>query len=370
VGQPHRRSSFSGVFQRLGAPFPTDAARQRLRADWRGSGAGGFLRRSGTVSGLSSASFHLLLLLLLGLSLRPNAVEPTSGIQVLAGRVAEVQPLDSLVMAPIVRPVPSGSAFPDGGDPLPAQGLDMPVAEPSLVSDLGRAAGTAMSADPHSAGATGTSESADGNPATAGAPLQGSAEFFGVTAYGNNFVYLLDMSTSMSKRSRYGYTRFEAAASELMRSVGRLNAQQKFLVILFSYRTRLMMDSRARVPRMLPATKANKQRLRTWLGTIQVAPGTDPRLGVLTALKLQPDAIFLLSDGEFNGRRKNLVGLTSNPTVEKIVAVGNDRNTPINTVAFADQRNRDRLRRLSEATGGSNRFVSGDMQPDLAARNP
>jgi hypothetical protein len=194
---------------------------------------------------------------------------------------------------------------------------------------------------------------------------RGTAEFFGITAYGTKFVYILDMSTSMSKRGRYGYTRFQSAAFELMRSLDKLALPQDFHVILFSYQTRLMFDGRSRIPRMLPATPNNKQRMRRWLSTIRVAPGTDPRLGLIAALRMKPDAIFLLTDGEFNGRRKNLVRLPGNPTVEEIVAASDGLLVPIHTIAFADKGNRDRLQQLSAATGGRHRFVSGDAHPDL-----
>jgi hypothetical protein len=77
---------------------------------------------------------------------------------------------------------------------------------------------------------------------------------------------------------------------------------------------------------------------------------------VLTALRLQPDAIFLLSDGELNGQRRNLHRIPGNPPLETIIAA-NRVGTPIHTIAFEDEGNRERLRRVAEHTDGTHRFV-------------
>jgi len=179
----------------------------------------------------------------------------------------------------------------------------------------------------------------------------------------------------MAKRSQYGRTRYQVAAEELVRSVGNLSDKQQFLVILFSYRTRFLFDSNASRTRMVPATLANKRLLRSWLKRIQLAPGTDPRLGVMTGLRMKPSAVFLLSDGEFNGQKMNLHDLPGNPPVEQIVVNSRRRNTPIHTIALEDKRNRKRLRRLALATGGTHRFVTRDasfdvLMEDLTSQDP
>jgi hypothetical protein len=77
---------------------------------------------------------------------------------------------------------------------------------------------------------------------------------------------------------------------------------------------------------------------------------------VLTALRLQPDAIFLLTDGELNGQRRNLHRIPGNPPLEAIISA-QPRSTPIHTIAFEDEGNRERLRRVAESTAGTHRFV-------------
>lgn len=195
--------------------------------------------------------------------------------------------------------------------------------------------------------------------------------FFGTHAYGNQFVYVVDMSISMGYPSQYGDTRFEIACRELMRSINQLKPTQNFCVFMFCYQTRTMFDQR---PQMLPATSANKQRLADWINGLGLGPGTDPRYGTLMAQRLDPDAIFLLSDGEFNGRSTNAHRIRGNVPIEQLIDTERTTVIPIHTVAFEDLLNRKRLRRISMSTRGTHRFVgrvSGEelLMDDLQSAN-
>jgi hypothetical protein len=187
--------------------------------------------------------------------------------------------------------------------------------------------------------------------------------FFGTEAYGDRFVYVLDMSTSMSTRcrGRYKRTRFEVVAEELVRSVNNLAEDQQFYVVLFCYKTRQMFDSVSPIPRMIPATTENKLRLKEWIDNIKLGSGTDPRVALSTSLRLKPSAVFLLSDGGFNGRnrRMNRELLQGNPTVEEVVVEHNQDGIPVHTIGFEDMANRQRLQTLAQTTGGTYRFVKG-----------
>ena len=48
-----------------------------------------------------------------------------------------------------------------------------------------------------------------------------------------------------------------------------------------------------------PADPPSKAQLSRWLNLIQPDGGTDPRGALALALAMRPDAVFLLSDGEF-----------------------------------------------------------------------
>ena len=186
--------------------------------------------------------------------------------------------------------------------------------------------------------------------------------FFGAEAYGNEFVYVVDMSVSMGARSEYGQTRFRIACRELLRSIKELTPSQKFCVFMFCYRTRVMFDAQ---PIMLAATNANKQRVAQWINGLGLGAGTDPRYGAMLALRLKPDAIFLLSDGEFNGREVNAHGIAGNPPIETLLDRHRKSKVPIHTIAFEDMVSRKRMRRLAHGTLGTHRFVGHMSDQDL-----
>ncbi len=308
------------------------------------------MRVSGLLSGLTSAAVHMILLILFAVLFTYVEADSPREIQLTSAVADLVEPLQSVAVT--VDPVVNEPRVTDDTASTSLPDTLSTIADPTLVMDFGDFQQVAYDSLDLTASIalTGAANGLQRKPAG------GTSNFFGVSAKGDSFAYVLDMSTSMARASRYGRTRFQEAAEELVRSVNNLKEEQRFYVILFSYRTRLMFDGRA--PKMVPATQANKRRLRAWLSQLRVAPGTDPRLGVMTGLRMAPDAMFLLSDGEFNGRKENPKFIPGNPTVEQIIVANGGSYTPIHTIAFEDKRNRKRLRRIAQATGGTHRFVS------------
>ena len=300
--------------------------------------------RQKTSSWLYSMGLHLTLLVFLACLMLPVAPSPTGPLR-LDLRLAAKRPLvpEVRLAASIPKPTPSV--------PVSLLGHSAAWKAPELtLADL--SVSHANSPVP---------EGVPADASTAASPSElpfGGTTFFGIPATGQRFVYLLDMSTSMRRRTPGGRTRFETAAAELVRSVSHLQEHQSFAVILFCYRTLWLTGS----PRLLPATPAHKRRLQSWLYHIRVSPGTDPRLGFAEGLRLRPDALFLLSDGEFNGRRKNVPGLPGNPTAESLIRRYRQPTTRIHTIAFAAEGNRVRLANIAAASGGTFLFY------DQAAR--
>lgn len=194
-------------------------------------------------------------------------------------------------------------------------------------------------------------------------PSNRSGSFFGSNAYGDEFVFVVDSSRSMLSPCgfRYGKTRFEVACEELLRSINNLEKDQQYCVFFFGVRTRVMFDSK---PKLVNATKQNARKLTQWIQSLGPGPGTDPRYGVMHAFKLKPDAIFLLSDGEFNGQLTNGHQIPGNPSVERIIRKQR-RKIPIHTFAFEDLINRRRLREIAVATGGSHKYIGSHSQEQL-----
>lgn len=119
------------------------------------------------------------------------------------------------------------------------------------------------------------------------------ASFFGTYAPGQRFVFVIDSSKSMLEGARWVTLR-----RELMRAIQGLSPDQEFFVISFDVGAHPMFDSYPPIGKFLPPTPESIQRLNYWLNSINHGGATLPASSVGLALRLKPDAIFLLSDGE------------------------------------------------------------------------
>jgi hypothetical protein len=193
-------------------------------------------------------------------------------------------------------------------------------------------------------------------------PRPPAAEYFGTVARGDRFVYVLDRSGSMSGG------RLERAAAELLRSLDQLQPDQSFYVVLFSDGMLRMFDDADEPPRMLPATPENRQRLRKWLGSINADGGTQPKDAIRFAISLRPSAVFLLSDGEFNGMtsRTDLFGADS--PAGKIL--DGSQAVPIHSFAYEDPAARGNMQTLAALTGGQYRYIEPRPGPPDAGAMP
>ena len=166
-------------------------------------------------------------------------------------------------------------------------------------------------------------------------PLGNSANFYGIEADGANFVFVVDMSGSMNG------SRFRRAKSEVWRSIEALASTQRYFVIFFSDHA-WPMPARE----MIEATPENLSDTRRWLKQAACQGGTNPLPALLDAIDLDPDAIFLLSDGKFD--LETALEVTDAETSPPI---------PIHTIGFASREGEPMLRAISKATGGTYRFV-------------
>lgn len=189
---------------------------------------------------------------------------------------------------------------------------------------------------------------------TAAAQPRGS--FFGISAQGYDFVYILDRSTSMQGR------RFQRAKNELLRSVRSLRKDQNFHVFLFGKTTDQLFGDYQRKPRCVPATKSNKARLESWLSKQAAYGNTDPREALHLAFEMNPSAIFMLSDGEFTDDKMSAsrIRLRSGTTFELVSDMVHyaTSSPPIHAIAYEDPKSRKNMERLASMTGGTSVFVT------------
>ena len=161
-------------------------------------------------------------------------------------------------------------------------------------------------------------------------------------AEGRSFVFLIDRSQSMGGD---GLGAIEAAAKELATSVGSLEETHKFQVIAYNQKP-LYLTGRD----LLPATAGNKQQLIDFVKDLPAFGATEHEVGIYAALKLKPDAIFLLTDG--GDPMLNAGQLKSIRTAAK--------GTTIHCLQFGSGPRGDErsfLQILAEYTGGSYLYI-------------
>jgi len=116
--------------------------------------------------------------------------------------------------------------------------------------------------------------------------------FFGRAGQGRSVCFICDNSNSYRDGS------FHAVLDELARAVDSLRPEQSFFVI-FSSDAAYPLFHPAGADALQPATVENKQKLRAWLGTVEMCSGGQ---GIHDAVRLGAalgaDCVYLLSDGE------------------------------------------------------------------------
>jgi len=166
----------------------------------------------------------------------------------------------------------------------------------------------------------------------------GSIGFFGERASGSSFVFIVDSSGSMEG------SRFARAVEELNRAIGQLRIKQRFFVIFYNDEAIPLFSPRSR-SHMYLATKKNRRRATKWIGLQQAGGGTEPEDAIHQALRLKPDVIFFLSDGEVPR------------TTRTIATEFNHFGTIINTIAFQFRGGEAILKGIAEDNQGNYRFV-------------
>lgn len=188
-------------------------------------------------------------------------------------------------------------------------------------------------------------------------PKNLSASFFGASATGNCFCFLIDGSATLRGAP------WQAARAELLKSLSSLSDKQRFYVIFYNQVVSKLPDPESGESASSPiyATPENLQHAARWLQTLRVdtAPAGGNHTTVLqAALDLEPDAIFLLTDGEMTPgvERAVLRMLETQNRVQDIIA-GSSIRTPIHTIAFHSLQGVSVMQKIAEQNLGQMKFV-------------
>lgn len=169
-----------------------------------------------------------------------------------------------------------------------------------------------------------------------------ATDFFGIGGYGQTFVYVVDASDSMNENGK-----FDRARYELLQSIEQLASDQRYFVIFYND-VAYPMDADE------PVLATEKQFAETadWVNHARADRGTNPLPALLHALSLRPDAVYFLSDGQFDPLTIQVLRMRNRPT--KRIGM---RQIPIHTIAFVDYLTIGVMRTIARDSGGDHRFV-------------
>jgi hypothetical protein len=167
------------------------------------------------------------------------------------------------------------------------------------------------------------------------------AAFFGAYAEGKRFIFVLDSSRSMLQDDRWTY-----ACNQLIDSLNGLQPEQEFYVICFDIETSYLFNIPPTRAKFFKSDENTLPRVKRWLRSHELGRATMPAQALQNALALQPDAIFLLSDGELQDDSVNMLRMINGFSSEY-------RQIPIHTVHLFSNEGRETLKLIARENSGT-----------------
>ena len=261
-----------------------------------------------------------------------------------------------LVLAALLIPVQtvhSGTSIDGGigneeGDGELVDSVTIGTPDPGKGTDLERTATTTLDAVPTVEGALASSSGSGIGVghfdaiASLGAGGGGSGRgvgFFGTRTRAESVVFVVDMSGSMNDQRR-----FDRAVDELIRSLNALDPSQKFFVFFYNSATYPMLNQQ--LAKLMPATPAMRSKVIKWIKTLEPNGDTMPEDAIERALKLKPQVVYFLTDGEIPPE-----------TVGTAKKFNREHKSVIHTIAFVTQEGEKMLKEIAKDNHGKYRFV-------------
>ena len=159
-------------------------------------------------------------------------------------------------------------------------------------------------------GGQGNGKTGTGNSAT--------TSFYGVRGMGNRFAFVCDVSGSMRGAP------FQRLLRELQESITRLPPHAQFYVVFFNENVFPLYWPQS-VATTVPAITSNKARLQTWMSRVSPEGETYAFEAINMAFNVNPDTIFLLTDGTFDDEMQVMAAFKS---------MGQQRPISVHTVSI------------------------------------
>ncbi len=176
---------------------------------------------------------------------------------------------------------------------------------------------------------------------TGGSGGGGAATFFGAEARGTRFAYIVDVSGSM------GYdNKLDALKRELIDSIGGLLENAHFFVCAFASGAAPLEGRRE----WIEGSDAGKLRARRAIAAL-IADGSTmpyPAFEVVFSLRPRPDAIYFMTDGQFE------------PSVAvELARLNVEDRIPIHCICFVSKEAEPLMKKIAEDSGGTYTYVAG-----------
>jgi len=164
--------------------------------------------------------------------------------------------------------------------------------------------------------------------------------FFGMKAAGQSVVYVVDCSSSMNVKHTTAATRFHRLKLELLSSVASMKPSQSFYIIFFNDQP-IPMPARS----MQPARPELQRQYLEWMARMRANGLTNPLSSMQMALRLRPDVIYFLTDGNFNFRTATALSRIRQP------------RSVIHTITFGEREAEPLMKSIAVANRGTYRFI-------------
>lgn len=169
----------------------------------------------------------------------------------------------------------------------------------------------------------------------------GGASFFGVEARGTRFAFIVDVSGSMQSNGK-----IEALRHELTQSVSALSDNAQFFVVQFSTDAKLLGGRTT----WQAASAAGKKWARGMIEAFSAEGSTVPfpAFQIVLGMRPRPDAIYFMTDGEFD-----------EALIDQIKLMNKGVRVAIHCICFDTRDSEAHMRRIAKDSGGTYTFVPG-----------
>jgi hypothetical protein len=123
---------------------------------------------------------------------------------------------------------------------------------------------------------------------------EGTVTLFGIPATGSKYVFVLDRSGSMGGT---GGKALAAAKAELIACLDGIDSVQQFQIIFYNETPRIFNPT-GQPGKLAFGSDQNKRRAKDFIESIKSDGGTDHENAIMTAIRMRPDVIFLLTDAD------------------------------------------------------------------------